>query len=117
MEVSKGVVTKHAGNLWLALAVVVAMFGCAARQASVTFEDQALQARVEAALASASDVTGAGIAVEAMRGVVTLTGQVASVTEQQSVGAIVHAIPGVREVSFSLNIEDEEDREDSGGLP
>ena len=50
----------------------------------------------------------------AIRGLVTLTGQVASVTEQQSVGAIVRAIPGVRTVFFSLSIEDQED---SGGLP
>ena len=36
-----------------------------------------------------------------------MTGQVASPSEQQSVGAIVRgAIPGVRDVAFSLSIED-----------
>ena len=68
--------------------------------------DTVTKARVEAALASASDVHAAGITVDARRGVVTLTGQVASGTEQQSVGAIVRAIPGVRDVAFSLGIED-----------
>ncbi len=91
----------------VALAVTVTgTLGCAARQATTTTGDEVLKARVEAALASASDVYAAGITVDARRGVVTLTGQVASPTEQQSVGAIVRAIPGVRDVAFSLSIED-----------
>ena len=68
---------------------------------------------METALARASDVDADGITVDARRGVVTVTGRVASETEQQSVGAIVRAIPGVRGVSFSLRIED---REDPGAL-
>ena len=102
--------TKHAGIVCLALAVTVAAVtgtvGCAARQVTTTTGDEVLKARVEAALASASDVYAAGITVDARRGVVTLTGQAASGTEQQSVGAIVRAIPGVRGVFFSLSIED-----------
>ena len=90
----------------LAVTVLTGTFGCAARQAATTIGDEVLKARVEAALASASDVHAAGITVDARRGVVTLTGQVASATEQQSVGAIVRAIPGVRDVAFSLSIED-----------
>ena len=97
----------------LAVTSVTGACGCAARQANTTTGDEVLKARVEAALASASDVS-AGITVDARRGVVTLTGQVTSVTEQQSVGAIVRAIPGVRNVFFSLSIED---REDPGALP
>ena len=85
---------------------VTGAFGCAARQANTTTGDEVLKARVEAALASASDVYAAGITVDARRGVVTLTGRVASGTEQQSVGAIVRAIPGVSHVRFSLSIED-----------
>ena len=97
----------------LALTVLTGTFACAARQASATTGDQVLRARVEAALARASDVDADGITVDARRGVVTVTGRVASETEQQSVGAIVRAIPGVRGVSFSLRIED---REDPGAL-
>lgn len=83
--------------------------GCAARQAGTTTGDEVLKARVEAALASASDVHAAGITVDARRGVVTLTGRVASGTEQQSVGAIVRAVPGVGSVFFSLRIGDRAD--------
>ena len=95
----------------LAVTSVTGAFGCAARQANTTTGDEVLKARVEAALASASDVYAAGITVDARRGVVTLTGRVASGTEQQSVGAIVRAIPGVSHGRFSLSIED------PGGLP
>ncbi|MEE8131131.1 MAG: BON domain-containing protein [Vicinamibacterales bacterium] len=90
----------------LAVTALTGAFGCAARQASTTTGDEVLRARVEAALAGASDVDAAGITVDARRGVVTLTGRVASPTEQQSVGAIVRAIPGVRDVAFSLSIAD-----------
>ena len=90
----------------LAVTSVTGAFGCAARQANTTTGDEVLKARVEAALASASDVYAAGITVDARRGVVTLTGQVTSPTEQQSVGAIVRAIPGVRDVVFLLSIAD-----------
>ena len=78
--------------------------GCAARELRTPVGDEVLKARVEAALASASDVNADRITVDASDGVVTLTGQVASGTEQQSVGAIVRALPGVAEVSFSLRI-------------
>ena len=99
----------------LAVTALTGTFACAARQANTntTTGDEVLRARVEAALASASDVNAAGIRVDARRGVVTLTGQIASGIEQQSVGAIVRAIPGVRDVSFSLRIED---RQDPGAL-
>ena len=67
-------------------------------------DDTSLRTRVEAALESATDVDSDRITVEANEGVVTLTGQVASGTEQQSVGAIVRAVPGVEDVRFSLVI-------------
>ena len=109
--------TKHVGNLCSALAVaaVVTVIGCAVRQADSRTGDEGLKARVEAVLASASDVSSARIAVDAVRGVVTLTGQVASVNEQQSLGAIVRAVPGVTEVSFLLSIEDRDDRDGQEG--
>lgn len=93
----------------LAVTVLTGTFACAARQASTTTDDEVLRARVEAALARASDVHADGITIDARRGVVTVTGRVGSETEQQSVGAIVRAIPGVRGVSFSLRIEDRDD--------
>ena len=101
---------KHAAVLCLAVAFLVGVAsgvsGCAARRTDSATGDAVLRARVEAALAGAADVDGAAITVQARGGVVTLTGRVASGTEQQSVGAIVRAIPGVNDVRFSMSIDD-----------
>ncbi len=83
--------------------------GCVARAGSTAttaaVSDAVLRVRVEDALASASDVNAGRLTIETSRGAVTLSGQVASGLEQQSVGAIVRAVPGVEEVFFSLSIE------------
>ena len=86
-------------------ATAAGVSGCSARTLGKATDDDVLKMRVETALASASDVNADSLTVAARRGVVTLTGYVASGTEQQSVGAIVRAIPGVEGVSFSLRIE------------
>ena len=79
--------------------------GCAAREGrTAETRDEVLKARVESALGSASDVHIGGLTVGVTHGVVTLSGHVASGTEQQSVGAIVRAIPGVKDVFFALTI-------------
>ena len=79
--------------------------------------DEVLRERVEAALASASDVPAGSIAVEVSDGVVTLSGSVACEecggrrtppgfgTVQQSLGAVVRAIPGVASVEFKLEYQ------------
>ena len=67
---------------------------------------ETLQSRVEAALTTAADVDAKHLVVSATDGVVTLIGQVGSGFEQQSVGAIVRAVPGVDEVRFRLEVED-----------
>ena len=91
-----------------------AVGGCAFR-ATEQPSDEVLRARVKAALVNAADVPGRAITVEVSDGVVTLTGQVSSAgqrgvpypsaTVQQSIGALVRAVPGVREVRFSIQIE------------
>ena len=96
--------------LMVAVAAAAVVSGCAGREVTTGPNEDTLEARVEAALASAADVNGAGITVDASDGVVTLTGQVASGTQQQSVGAIVRAVPGVRDVRFLLRIEGPGDR-------
>ena len=94
------------------LAMVVALvgaasaLGCAAREVSSQRVGDELRARVEAALVVASDVDATGIRVSASGDVVTVTGHVGSGFEQQSVGAIVRAVPGVSEVRFMLTIDD-----------
>jgi osmotically-inducible protein OsmY len=76
--------------------------------------DDRLKARVESALEKASDVSASSIAVTVSEGVVTLTGSVACeecgarrtpagfASVQQSLGAVVRAIPGVERVAFDL---------------
>lgn len=76
--------------------------------------DSVLLARVEAALAAASDLPADSITVSVAGGLVTLVGSVVceqcggsrtpsgSGTVQQSLGAVVRAVPGVERVSFDL---------------
>ena len=95
-------------------AVAVASLGVPVSAAAQSRADEALKARVEAALESASDVPGDSLTVEVRNGVVTLTGSVVCDecggrrtpggfgTVQQSLGAVVRAIPGVESVEFKL---------------
>jgi osmotically-inducible protein OsmY len=83
--------------------------------------DEVLQERVEAALASASDVPADALTVVVSDGVVTITGSVVCQecggrrtppgfgTVQQSLGAVVRAIPGVERVEFDLEYEPPQD--------
>jgi osmotically-inducible protein OsmY len=96
-----------------ALGVAVALLpigACAARRSQqvtdASQEDAALRSQVERVLASALDVNADSVTVEATEGVVTVRGQVLSGFEQQSVGAIVRAVPGVSRVRFDLQVED-----------
>jgi osmotically-inducible protein OsmY len=100
----------------LAIGIVIAAAagGCASEEAQRP-SDEVLKTRVEAALANAEDVPGEEITVAVTDGVVTLSGTVPSdgqrgvpypgATVQQSIGAVVRAVPGVEEVQFSLQIE------------
>ena len=112
--------TRAAWTFYLALVIVLgslaaaAVGGCASPGTQQT-SDEVLRARVQAALVNAADVPGQEITVEVSDGVVTLTGQVSSdgqrgvpypsATVQQSIGAVVRAVPGVQEVRFSLEID------------
>lgn len=111
---------KKVSTFQLALAIcagAVANLGVIASVAAQSPADLALKARVEAALVSASDVPADSIGVEVRDGVVTLSGSVVceecggrrtppgSGTVQQSLGAVVRAIPGVESVEFELEYE------------
>ncbi|MDE0829445.1 MAG: BON domain-containing protein [Vicinamibacterales bacterium] len=94
----------------LGLAVVLLPAGaCAARGPDQTSEarpaDAVLRSWVERVLASALDVNADTLTVEASEGVVTVGGRVVSGFEQQSVGAIVRAVPGVTRVRFDLQVD------------
>lgn len=102
------------GALLLFVAVAAPAAIHAQAPTTQTRADSLLAARVQAALEVASDVPADSITVEASDGVVTLRGSVVcddcggtrtpggSGTVQQSLGAVVRAIPGVGEVVFYL---------------
>ena len=97
--------------LLVALAASALVASSAAAQAA---PDDALRARVEAALAAASDLPADSLTVQVQGGVVTLSGSVLCDdcggnatpggvgTVQQSLGAVVRAVPGVTDVRFVL---------------
>jgi len=113
-------VRKRAYTFRLAVAIsfgaAVAFGACASG-----VPDELLQERVEAALAAASDVPADALSVVVIDGVVTITGSVVcqecggrrtppgAGTVQQSLGAVVRAIPGVESVEFELEYEPRED--------
>ncbi len=98
-------------------AVAVASLGVPATAAAQSPEDEVLKVRIVAALQSATDVPADSITVAVSDGVVTLTGSVVCQecggrrtpngfgTVQQSLGAIVRAVPGVESVKFKLEYE------------
>ncbi len=111
---------KRTSTFQLAVAicvVAVANLGVTASAAAQSPADLALKARVEAALLSASDVPADSITVEVSDGVVTLSGSVVCEecggrgtppgfgTVQQSLGAVVRAVPGVARLEFRLRYQ------------
>lgn len=77
--------------------------------------DDQLRLNVESALVGASDLPPGGLSVSVENGVVTISGSLEcedcgglrtpgqTGTVQQSLGAVVRAVPGVERVEFSLN--------------
>jgi hypothetical protein len=106
---------RHASSsLAGALALVLGLFVLGAAPATAQSSDQALRTRVEAAIAAAADLPADSISVQVRDGVVTLSGSVVcescggnatpggAGTVQQSLGAVVRAIPGVADLRFEL---------------
>ena len=98
-------------------AAAIASLGAPASATAQSSADRALKARIEVALMSASDVPADSITVEVRGGVVTLSGSVVCEecggrrtpggfgTVQQSLGAVVRAIPGVVRLEFDLRYQ------------
>ena len=111
---------KRTSTFQLAVAIcagAIANLGVTASAAAQSPADLALKVRIEAALVSASDIPADSITVEVRDGVVTLTGSVVCEecggrrtpggfgTVQQSLGAVVRAIPGVARLEFKLRYQ------------
>ena len=109
----------HAGlrvaRLVAAALFVLALSACAVGIAGAqSSADAALEARVTAAIEGASDLPNGALTVDARGGVVRISGSVACEgcggmltpggvqTVQQSLGAVVRAVPGVERVEFDL---------------
>jgi osmotically-inducible protein OsmY len=100
--------------LWLVAPAAGAGQAAGAPGSSRTAADVALRARVEAAVGTAADVPSDSLVVAVDGGVVTISGSVlcdgcggnatpgGSGTVQQSLGAVVRAVPGVERVVFRL---------------
>ena len=98
----------------LIIGIGAAVSACTFSAAAPISPDAALEARVEAALLGASDLPANAISVEASGGVVTLTGSIVCAqcggnqtppgvgAIQQSLGAVVRAVPGVERAEFNL---------------
>ena len=93
------------------LIVIAGTTGCAPTRTS---PDAELRARVESVLRNASDLPANSLSVEVSDGIVTVSGSVVcddcggsrtpggAGTIQQSLGAVVRAVPGVERVEFEL---------------
>ena len=122
---------RRTSRVHLVLAIwggAVASFGLCGSAAAQSPADVALKTRIEAALEAASDLPVDGaIAVEVSGGTVTLTGSVACdecggrrttpgfASVQQTLGAVVRAIPGVERVEFELEYVPRSSPPGSGG--
>jgi osmotically-inducible protein OsmY len=115
----------EAGALRVATGLAFALWlGAAARSSAqqppaTAASDSALEARVRAALVAARDLPVDSLQVQVSDGVVTVVGSVVcstcggaatppgSGTVQQSLGAVVRAVPGVERVVFRLRYRPE----------
>ncbi len=99
----------------LAVGMMLALTACASGIAGAQSDaDAALEARVANAINNASDLPVDSLSVAARDGVVRVTGSLACAdcggmrtpggvqTIQQSLGAVVRAVPGVERVEFDL---------------
>ncbi len=123
-------VIKRVSTFRLAVAIwagAVISLGACGSDGPPSVPDDVLKERVEAALASASDVPADALTVEVSEGAVTVTGSVVCEdcggrrtpggfgTVQQSLGAVVRAIPGVESVEFTLEYTPREPPPAGGG--
>ena len=108
---------KRTSTFHLVLMICAGVAMISGRAGAQSSSDEVLEERVESALENASDLPADSITVEVRGGVVTLTGSVACEecggsrtpggfgTVQQSLGAVVRAIPGVVRLEFELRYE------------
>jgi hyperosmotically inducible protein len=85
----------------LALVLALSLVACS-RAVTNTIDDAATIAAVKTVLLNAPDLPGWNIDVEAVQGVVTLSGVVRSASEQQRAIELVRSVEGVKDVRSQL---------------
>jgi hyperosmotically inducible protein len=92
----------------VAAAATLALAACATdtqRSAGQVIQDQAIETHVKAALIDAPDVAAGKVEVETYKGVVQLTGVVASQKEADAAAAAAKKVPGVVSVKNELRVQ------------
>jgi osmotically-inducible protein OsmY len=79
--------------------------GCAGKSSPRQVDDLTITARVKTALLNDPDITAPRIDVETVKGVVTLSGRVASKQEEQKAIHVARSIAGVVDVKSTLQIQ------------
>ena len=81
-----------------------------------TIDDAAITARVQTALLNDPDIGASKIGVRTRSGVVALSGTLASKTEQNRALALVHQVPGVRDVQDLIQVSNQNSEAASSSL-
>ncbi len=91
-----------------AIIITLAMLGCSSgphREAGTYVDDAWISSKVKSALLASPEVSGLDIQVETYKGVVQLSGFVASESQVQRAVDIAEGVKGVKEVKNSLIVE------------
>lgn len=93
-------------SIALAITLTASIFsGCAGKSSARPVDDLTITARVKTALLNDPDVVAPRIDVETVKGVVTLSGRVASKQEEQKAIQVARSIGGVVDVKSTLQIQ------------
>lgn len=87
-----------AATIAIAIALLVGVVGCAARQSIVERDDASITTDVRARFAADAQVSPLKVAVDTKGGIVHLTGTVATDEDRNSVERIARESPGVHSV-------------------
>jgi osmotically-inducible protein OsmY len=98
--------TRRVTSILLALALALTcLSACAGKRPASQYDDLTISARVKTALLNDPDVVAPRIDVETVKGVVTLSGRVASKQEEQKAIQVARSIAGVIDVKSTLQIQ------------
>jgi hyperosmotically inducible protein len=101
------VLQKQLLSVCAALLVATVLSGCG-KSVGETIDDATITTRVKTALLNEPDVAGLAIDVDTSKGVVTLSGQVKTKTEEDRAVAIARRTPGVSSVRSTLQVNPSE---------